>query len=231
MNLEYTTVVNPRAKRLSFTVSPIDGLRVVMPKKLSDAYVQRILRRHRPWIEEQLNAIEYDQKRFARYQFQDGGTTLWNGEPRSIEIISGPRRVIMQGGVIQLSNRDSAISEIKRMYAQWVKRKARKQFTSILDEYSQLSGIAYQRLSIRGQSSRWGSCSNKGSISMNWKLLCAPTYVQGYVAIHELVHISELNHSKEFWKLVDTYSSSRKASQAWLQRNGDLIQFVSRQFS
>ena len=85
----------------------------------------------------------------------------------------------------------------------WCKKKAKAVFNIMLQELAELHGFHYQRLSIRSQKTRWGSCSHKKNINLNCKLLFMPEAVTRYVMIHELCHTIEMNHSKRFWALVE----------------------------
>jgi predicted metal-dependent hydrolase len=80
-------------------------------------------------------------------------------------------------------------------------------------------GISYQRIAIRGQKTRWGSCSRKKNLSFNWKLIMAPGSVVEYVIIHELLHLKEMNHSKRFWELVARYCPGWRENKKWLKQH------------
>ena len=82
------------------------------------------------------------------------------------------------------------------------KEKARKLITEKVEFYSQIYGFKYKSISIRNQSSRWGSCSSKGSLNFSYKIIYLPEVLQNYLVVHELCHIKEHNHSKKFWELV-----------------------------
>ena len=70
------------------------------------------------------------------------------------------------------------------------------------DYYASKLGVTYERIRIAEQKTRWGSCSGKGTLSFNWKLMLAPPKVLDYVILHEVCHLREMNHSPLFWKLV-----------------------------
>jgi predicted metal-dependent hydrolase len=76
--------------------------------------------------------------------------------------------------------------------------------------------LAFSRLSVRDQSSRWGSCSGKGALSLNWRLVLLPPELQDYVILHELAHLSEMNHSARYWALLDRYDPDRHRHEAEL---------------
>ena len=80
--------------------------------------------------------------------------------------------------------------------------------------------ITVTRVSIRNQRSRWGACSSRGSITLNWRLILVPDFVRDYVMIHELMHRRELNHSKRFWKHVATACPRHREARQWLLTEG-----------
>ena len=88
------------------------------------------------------------------------------------------------------------------------------------DRATALAGSRYQDLSIRGQRTRWGSCSAGGHMSFNWRLLLAPECVLEYVVWHEVCHLQILDHSPRFWALVERHWPSYREERAWLSRNG-----------
>ena len=79
--------------------------------------------------------------------------------------------------------------------------------------------LEYNQVRIKGNKSRWGSCSSKKNINLNWALLMAPMNVSDYVVIHELCHLKEMNHSKDFWKLVQKYDPNFKEHIKWLKNH------------
>lgn len=82
-------------------------------------------------------------------------------------------------------------------------RKALEQIPERVAYYASIMGVSYGRITIREQKTRWGSCSDKGNLNFNWKLVLMPEEVLDYVVVHELAHRKEMNHSKEFWKIVE----------------------------
>ncbi len=79
------------------------------------------------------------------------------------------------------------------------------------------------RITVRSQKTKWGSCSSKGNINLNWRLIQCPTWIQDYIFIHELCHLKHLNHSPAFWELVDFYFPRRKEAEKWLNKNGSVV--------
>ncbi|HEX7557121.1 MAG TPA: M48 family metallopeptidase, partial [Leptolinea sp.] len=80
-------------------------------------------------------------------------------------------------------------------------------------------GVQPASISIRSQRTRWGSCSTRGTLSFNWRLIMAPPEVLDYVVVHELAHLKERNHSKKFWAVVALYCPHYLKYRAWLKQN------------
>jgi predicted metal-dependent hydrolase len=91
------------------------------------------------------------------------------------------------------------------------KKEARKRIIARLAELAQQNGFTYRQVSVRNQRTRWGSCSGKNYISLNYKLVALPQDLFDYVIFHELVHTRVHNHSEQFWKELDKYVGSGKA--------------------
>lgn len=94
---------------------------------------------------------------------------------------------------------------------------AREAITYKADKYSSLMNVSYNRIAIREQRTRWGSCSSNKNLNFNWKLILMPEEVMDYVIIHELAHLKHMNHSKEFWNCVAEYCPNYKVSRKWLK--------------
>ena len=106
-----------------------------------------------------------------------------------------------------------------------LRRRAKKELPAALLALARQHGITVTRISIRNQRSRWGACSARGSITLNWRLILVPDFVRDYVMIHELMHRRELNHSKRFWGHVRAACPYYREAREWLLTEGQ--QFFS----
>lgn len=98
--------------------------------------------------------------------------------------------------------------------------KAKEELPAIVKKYADLMGVTYNRITIRHQKTRWGSCTKTGNLSFNCLILKMPETVRDYVIVHELAHRKELNHSTKFWTIVAEYCPWYKDSKQWLKKNG-----------
>lgn len=89
--------------------------------------------------------------------------------------------------------------------------------------YAKIMGVKYGRITIRNQVSRWGSCSAKGNLNFNCLLMLCPVEVMDYVIVHELCHLKEMNHSKNFWNLVEHFCPKYKQYKKWLKEHGNKL--------
>lgn len=97
------------------------------------------------------------------------------------------------------------------------REQARRVLTEKTAYYAKQMGVTYGRISIRGQKTRWGSCSAKGNLNYNWKLMLCPEEVQDYVVVHELAHRREMNHSKAFYRIVEEILPDYRERMRWLK--------------
>ena len=86
--------------------------------------------------------------------------------------------------------------------------------------FAERMGVSYGTVTVREQKTRWGSCSAKGNLNFNWRLLLMPERVMDYVIVHELAHRREMNHSAAFWQIVETYLPDYRERRQWLKENG-----------
>ena len=113
-----------------------------------------------------------------------------------------------------------AVSEVD------ARRAARELVRMLVDEEAPPLGVTVRRIEVRDQRTRWGSCSTRGTLSFNWRLVLAPFDVLDYVVVHELCHLVEPNHSRRFWRLLETRRPGWRRQSDWLDRHGpELLAF------
>ena len=115
----------------------------------------------------------------------------------------------------------------KRAISELEGRRAARELVSMLaDEEAEALGVEVARIQVRDQRTRWGSCSTSGTLSFNWRLVLAPFEVLDYVVVHEVCHLREANHSKRFWRLVESRRPNWRDQKAWLDAHGpELLAF------
>lgn len=132
-------------------------------------------------------------------------------------------RVVICGNGELLSNEDKIRCEIYKSYKKnlYILLKER------VDAYRGILGVRPSKISVRSQKTIWGSCSSKGNLSFNYRLMMAPLEAIDYVVVHELCHMVYMNHSSLYWKLVESIIPNYRSVKKWLDHNGYILNFYS----
>lgn len=215
-----------RAKRVRLEVRPQTGLTVIVPDRYNIGRLPGLLKSKERWISGNLERFSHFQSLSAQKELKSGNTIPYLG--RDLELVkqenhSGTGIVMLQGNMLAASPGLFQNGILETALEQWYRTEAARLINARVDKLSSQMGIVYKRIIIRGQKTRWGSCSHKKNLSFNWKLIMAPGPVVDYVIIHELIHLKEMNHSKRFWELVAQYCPGWRDHKKWLkQHEGDL---------
>ena len=110
-----------------------------------------------------------------------------------------------------------------RRLKDWLIREARKDLTARSHWHAGKLGLTLKKISVRDQTTRWGSCSASGVLSYSWRVILAPPYVLDYLAAHEVAHLKEMNHSKRFWALVRETMPRMDEGRRWLRAHGNAL--------
>ena len=115
---------------------------------------------------------------------------------------------------------------VGRRVGDFLRREAARDLEAASRRAAEALGVPVKRISVRDQSSRWGSCSTTGVLSYSWRLILAPPFVLNYLAVHEVAHLIEMNHSPRFWRLVKRVCADAERAKAWLDvHGGDLHRY------
>ena len=128
-------------------------------------------------------------------------------------------------GALTLTVANANEATVRAALEAWYRRQAQTAFRARLEQLIKPYGFVYGRVSVKGQKSRWGSCSRQGNLNFNWRLLLAPPAVLDYVVIHELCHLKEMNHSARFWQLVARTCPDYATHRRWLRLHGRELTF------
>ena len=204
------------ARRYILRLQPSGIVRVTVPWGGSKAFALDFVRKHAIWIRGQ---IENRNARAAEWLASD--SLLFRGESHRIEVQEGANgaRAIMGGEIVFIINGQSARSAME----QHLRRLAEGELPERTHEIARDLGLTFRRVTVRNQRSRWGSCSSRRVISLNWRLVQAPVFVRDYIIVHELMHLIEMNHSQQFWRLVEKAFPEWRRAEDWLKAHGGLL--------
>ena len=207
---------SPRARRLTIKVGPGRAPEVVVPLGTRSREVERLLRRNRDWIERKTEELRRAES-VSRLGLGRPGVVWIHGCAYPIRHLGGGRPVAaLKDSVLRVRG---PLADAPAAIERWYRREARERITRVCAREAPALGVAPTRISVRDQRTRWGSCAPSGSLSFSWRLLLAPLEVMEYVAVHELCHLRELNHSRDFWALLDAARPGWPAQARWLREH------------
>ena len=183
------------------------------------------MREKRPWIERTLRRMRESEEQFPPARLCDGGEVPYLGERLSLAVRMEPSRsrahVSRSGSelTVRLGPETPLLSALEA----WYRRRARIEVAPRLDAAVERAGRSYDSLQIRGQRTRWASCSTTGAMSFNWRLLLAPAEILDYVVEHEVAHLDVQDHSRRFWRLLESRWPEWRVHEAWLRRHGHAL--------
>ena len=210
--VDYHVRRSDRARRVRITVDPTRGIEVVLPRRASEREAAAAIREFRPWIERRLAELEDARAAVAAR----GDTVPYLGRTLAMVAEPGRTRVTRRGDVLLVPHEEARMPALER----WYRRAARSEIEPRLERACALAGTSYSGLTIRGQRTRWASCSRSGAMSFNWRLLLAPEAVLDYVVWHEVCHLEVMDHSPRFWRLLAARSPGYREHLRWLRING-----------
>ena len=211
--VSYQVRRSDRARRVRVTVDAARGIEVVLPRRVPEREAAAAIRELRPWIERRMAELAGARAAVAAR----GDTVPYLG--RTLALISdhpGRTRVARRGDALLVPAGEAREPAIER----WYRRAARAEVALRLDRACALAGTSYSGLTIRGQRTRWASCSRTGAMSFNWRLLLAPEEVLDYVVWHEVCHLEVMDHSPRFWRLLASRSPGYREQMRWLRVHG-----------
>ena len=208
-----------RARRYTLRIHPTDREAILtMPPRGTLAEAKEFAQLHGGWIAARLGRLP------KAAPFHVGTVVPLRGVAHRIVHRAGER------GTVWVETRDSGekvlcvagdTEHMDRRVHDFLKREARKDLQKASLAYADELGVKVKRVSIRDQSSRWGSCTSAGSLSFSWRLILAPPYVLDYLAAHEVAHLVEMNHSARFWRVVAKVCSHVERAKSWLDTHGN----------
>lgn len=220
----YRLVRSTRARRLRVSVKE-GQVTVTLPQGVRAGEAERLLQQHAAWLLKHLDAPARRKKPAATLP---ADVILLRGEAHRIEVIQdhgrlARLRVEEKAGRLLVRVPPGTQAPPRQLVVPWLKAQARLSIEAAVRQQAARMGVTHKTISIRDQRTRWGSCSNQGSLSFNWRLVMAPPAVLAYVVVHELAHRRQQNHSKAFWQVVAHFYPDYKAARAWLRANSSLL--------
>ncbi len=217
----YCEIIKRKRKTMEIQVQADGSLRVLTPKGLGKERIQKALKEKENWILKKVLEINHrDTPETRIFQEGEGHYGFGHIKPLCFIKVPGARKLQVRLGAegFILQGEDFSQESIRKSLEEWYRSQTEKRAAFFVKKYRNTLPRPSQ-VQVKTQKKRWGSCNHKGKVMFNWKLSMAPAWVLEYLVVHELCHIEEFNHSKNFWTLVKrTYPRSEEARK-WLREN------------
>lgn len=221
-----TATHNPRARRIIVRVDLAAGsVQVTSPSRRGMLNALQFAQEQREWIAERLERVP------PPVPFKEGSVVPFHGREHLIRhVVPRPREAAGLGPVWRVRSADTGgLPEIcvkghsafvQRRVTDWLKQQARAELNEKVLAFAAAFDVRPSRVTLRDQTSRWGSCSPSRALSFSWRLIMAPSHVLDYVAVHEVAHLRHMNHGPRFWRLVEEAMPNYETAKKWLEVHG-----------
>lgn len=224
MDTAYTIKRSPKRKKLTITVERDRSVVVHAPESTSEETIRKVVRSKRQWIYERTqHAQKYDKRPHPPgKELVNGESALYLGREYQIEVISS------DSTEIHLEQRflipASLAGERRRVLRNWYIDRAKERILPKVKSLAITLGVNFASAKIVDNRFRWGSCTPKDNVNLNWRLIKAPMFVIDYVIVHELAHLIEANHTPRFWNIVRTHAPTMEKARNWLREHGQILE-------
>lgn len=223
-NLPIEVVRTNRRKTASIKI--VEGqIQVVVPQSLSRKGIQEVIRKNTSWIRKKLlfqsqnppvKPKEYVSGESFSYLGRNYRLKLTENDSGEVKLTGGQLVLGVNQYLLETERDPFVRSQLERWYINHAEQRLREKTV----RYAKIIGVEPKSIKVKSYKSRWGSCSVRGEISYNWKIIIAPHHIVDYVIVHELSHIHHHNHSSDFWKCVERVVPDFKECREWLRLNG-----------
>jgi predicted metal-dependent hydrolase len=217
------TVIKKKRKTISIKITNEGEVIVSTPLYVSNEKIKQIIENKKNWIASKLKLVKSEEETIN----ENKDCISFLGIECKINIYEGcnaSTRLMFENNEFHIyvserlkDNKNESINEILK---KWYRLQARNILEKRTTIYAEKLKVYPNKIFIKDQKTRWGSCSSKGNINYNYRIIMTPLEVIDYLVVHELCHMVHLNHSKEFWNLVGSIIPNYKDIAAWLKANG-----------
>ena len=224
MELAYTIKRSGKRRKLTITVERDRSVVVHAPSDSSDEAIRRLVESKRQWIHEKINHQQKysDLPHPPGKELVNGESVLYLGRQYRIEIVDRGLEEIQSAQRFMVPS--SYSGRQKGSMRDWYITRANEKILPRVQYFARQLGVEYKGAKIVDNRYRWGSCTVKDNINLNWRLIKAPMFVIDYVIAHELAHLIEANHTPRFWNILRAQTPNMEKARSWLRDNGNILE-------
>jgi len=241
-DIKIDKIIKSKRKTVLMQITQDARLLVRAPKYTPDFIIKIAVQKRIEWVQKNQKKMRERMGRAEKKQFQSNEEFLYLGEKYKLCCLSKESENVLREKFKQdftLSKRKNQkqplffdgeifflsldVSNPKKAFEDWYKKRASEVIVARVEELALKYGFSYNKIRLTNARTRWGSCSSRKNLNLSWRLVMAPEPVLDYVVLHELSHLKEHNHGKNFWFLVEKMCPHYKEHKKWLKENGHAL--------
>ncbi len=226
--IPYYIVRSRRTKKIHVRFKHQSFFELVLPMNYPERGIRQILPECLNLMEKMWNSRYEEENAADLPDLSPGGWVLYLGERLNLRmsiVENKIGKIHIDGNTLMVSIREDDRSAFGEYVTGWMRFQAKGFLPSRTFELAERLDVTPNRITVKSQKTRWGSCSKKKNINLNWRLIMVPPEVRDYVIYHELCHLFELNHSTRFWERVEKYCPQYRDAIQWMNRNHRYLHF------
>jgi predicted metal-dependent hydrolase len=213
-------IIRSRRRTIALEITPSATLIVRAPFRVPPEYIEELIRQKRSWIVRKLDEMK-QRPRSPGHEYAEGEIFLFLGREYPLHIVQDSNMTIERSDKLCVSCK--LLPDIKNHIKRWYREEAHKEIQARCMWFSMKTGHVPATIRISDARQRWGSCTHKGGLNFSWRLIKAPPDIVDYVVVHELVHISQPDHSRKFWNKVREILPDYEHRRTWLREHERLL--------
>jgi predicted metal-dependent hydrolase len=218
--IQVEKIIRSRRRTIALEITPAATLIVRAPLRAPSDYIEEIIRQKHSWIVRKFDEMK-QRPLTSGHEYTEGEIFLFLGREYPLHILQDRNMTIERSDKLYVSR--TLLPDLKNHIKRWYREEAHKEIQARCMWFSLKTGHVPTTIRITNARQRWGSCSQRGGLNFSWRLIQAPPEIVDYVVVHELVHISQPDHSRKFWNKVQEILPDYERRRKWLRENERLL--------
>lgn len=212
-------------KTMSISVEPPTNIVVIVPINTSEEEIKETVRSKGSWIVQKLFEFRHIEAKKVKREFINGESFMYLGRNYSLQIhvdtaLQDKFLVKLYRGKFHVYVKEKSDENIRKAMEDWYREKTEEQVRKRIKYYQKFFNKKPTAIKVKEQKKRWASCTSKDELLFNWRCVMAKSTALDYIVVHEMCHMYYMNHSKEFWDLLDSVMSDYEIRKEWLRDYG-----------